>query len=81
MKKSYDLIVRVPRFLLMVATGALGSLVMRLMHRGDQVKQNKPEPTPSKQIRAKPAPASPTGQPTPPTTPSKKGKGKKGGKK
>ncbi len=70
MKKMYDTIVRIPRFLLMVITGALGSLVMKLMHRPPPETANKPEPEP------KPLPVKAIAPATPSTSPTKKGSGK-----
>ncbi|KAF7795553.1 hypothetical protein EIP86_006715 [Pleurotus ostreatoroseus] len=75
MKYIYDTLVRIPKFLLMIGTGALGSILMRLMHRQPPAAAKEPkasEPEPAEQA-----------QPVPPPTPSKKagGKAKKGGKK
>ena len=67
----------------MILTGALGSVLMRLLHRGEQpASQEQPKPKPATQHKAPPASETPK-QPTPQSTPSKKagGKAKKAGKK
>ncbi|KAJ3555875.1 hypothetical protein NM688_g2336 [Phlebia brevispora] len=81
MKYSYDTIVRVPKFILMIITGALGSLILRLLHS----QPSKPAESKPKQPVAKPAAvaeASSTPAPTPASPAKKSGaKGKKTGKK
>lgn len=81
MRTAYDFTSRVPKFVLMIMTGALGSLIMRLLHRPPKAKPAtaaKPKP------KAAVAPA-PTASTTPPGSPTAKksgnGKGKKNGKK
>ena len=79
MQKGYNLMIRVPKFVLMIITGALGSVIMGLLHRGK----------PAAKAPAKPAPKTPAvkavgdGTRTPTGSPAKKGsvKAKKGGKK
>lgn len=76
MRVSYDYISRVPKFLLMIFTGAFGSVIMRLLHRPP------PETAqPTKPVkRVAPAKTTPNvpAAPSPKKTPAK---GKKGGKK
>ena len=78
MRSGYDWTVRIPKFILMIITGAAGSLIMRLMHRPPPPK---PEAPPSPKPKVKPAvEAAPT---TPTSSPAKKtgSAKKKGGKK
>lgn len=77
-RSIYDYTVRIPKFLLMIMTGALGSVVMRLLHRSPpEDKKAKPAEKP-KVAAPTPAPAT-TSTPTnsPKKTPSKKKGGKK----
>lgn len=79
LKAVYDQVIKVPKFLLMIGTGLLGSLVMRLMHWAP-AKTDEPKDKPAPKRKA-PAPET-AAVPTPPATPKKTpGKGKKGGKK
>lgn len=77
MLKIYAVTVRVPKFILMIATGALGSLIMGLLHRGNKEEAAKPAAETPPAIKA--ASHATT---TPTSSPAKKGsvKGKKGGK-
>ena len=75
----YDYMVRVPKFLLMIITGALGSVVMRLMHRAPA---EKPKPAVKPQPAVAPAAPAPATTATPAGSPAKKTPSKKkGGKK
>ena len=87
LKAIYDQMVRVPKFLLMVGTGLLGSLVMRLMHRtplapagASEKKPEERKPTPKPRI-VKEGEKGKEGVPTPPATPKKTPSKRKGGKK
>ena len=86
-RKLYDYVSRVPKFLLMIITGALGSLLMRLLHRNPEGEKQKPESKAKAKPADKPAPpaearsTTPVGSPaknSPAKTPSKS---KKSGKK
>jgi hypothetical protein len=74
----YDYVSRVPKVLLMLITGALGSLVMRLLHRNPP-EPEKPKPKPAIKPAAPTAPASttPVGSPTKKTPSKSKKNGKK----
>ena len=80
MKFVYDWLVRIPKFVLMIITGALGSLIMRLLHREPEKPQVKAQPTPKVQPKPKPAPAEPASA-SPSPTKKQNTKSKKSGKK
>jgi hypothetical protein len=46
MTKCYNTIRVIPRWMLYMLTGVLGSLIMNLVHRGGKPKPTKAEPTP-----------------------------------
>lgn len=75
MRQAYDVTVRIPKFVLMVITGALGSLFMRLLHRPEPTKpaaKPKPAVTP-----APPVSTTPASSPVKKTGSTKKKTGKK----
>ncbi|GJE87291.1 hypothetical protein PsYK624_033740 [Phanerochaete sordida] len=81
----YDYTSRVPKFLLMIVTGAVGSLVMRLMHRPPP-EQPTPQAKPKPEAKPRPAVAATAAAPaaestTPAGSPKKTPSKKKGGKK
>jgi hypothetical protein len=72
MTKYYNTIGVLPRWVLYILTGVLGSLIMNLFHRGGKPKPTKTEPAPPSGSKAI-APATSDATPV-------KGKGKKGKK-
>ena len=78
MRSGYDWTVRIPKFILMIITGAAGSLIMRLMHRPPPPKPEAP-PAPKPKVK----PAVDAALTTPTSSPAKKtgSAKKKGGKK
>ncbi|EKM60062.1 uncharacterized protein PHACADRAFT_250926 [Phanerochaete carnosa HHB-10118-sp] len=79
----YDYTVRIPKFLLMIIAGGLGSVVMRLLHRPPSE-----QPKPATKPTAKSRPAAVPGAPapaatstTPASSPKKTPSKKKGGRK
>ncbi|KAI0089288.1 hypothetical protein BDY19DRAFT_906182 [Irpex rosettiformis] len=87
-RKGYDFINPIPKFLLMIVTGMLGSLIMGLLHRPSKSEEQAKAKVAAQQKKAvtAAAPATPTKKPaeSTPSTPSstkKNGKAKKGGKK
>lgn len=75
----YDVSILVPRWMLMLATGGVASLIMRLMHRNPEAEAPKPEPVEEKPP-VPPTPKAASG--TSISTPTKsKAKSRKGGKK
>ena len=83
MKQVYDLLIVVPRWVLMLLSGALCNVIIRFLHKSDpepaakKVTEKKEEDKPSASSSAQPE-ASTTGAQS---TPKGKGKLRKGGKK
>ncbi|KAI0691380.1 hypothetical protein BC835DRAFT_1547400 [Cytidiella melzeri] len=81
LRKLYDLIVPIPKFLLMIISGALGSLVMGLLHNSSK-KKEEPKTKQKRTTAVAEKPAAPTPTTSSPASPKKgSGKAKKGSKK
>lgn len=80
LRKGYDYIAPIPKFLLMIISGGLGSLVMGLLHRQPKKKEEPKVQKKTVAVSEKPAETS-SATASPASAKKNAGKGKKNGKK